>query len=390
MLVSFITRSGLRKLWDLLESVTAVGADGRPRTRIRVITTTYTGATEGRAVEGLARLPGVELRISLDGRRSRLHAKAWIFQRRSGFGTAFVGSANLSAAALLGGIEWTVKFTQVGQADLYATAEAHFETLWNDAEFQAFDAANAAQRKCLAAALSEARGQSGGAAVVALPTWFDLRPKPFQQAMLDRLAAERRHGRRRNLLVAATGTGKTGVAAFDFKRIADELGAPPRLLFVAHRVEILVQALATYRQVLRRPHFGELLADGHRPASHDHLFTTIQSALSNGLLARCGVRHWHVVVIDECHHLQARSFAEFAGAIDPHVLPGLTATPERADGQPIATFFHQPRTAARRSSCACGMRSTSSCWRRSSTTRRRTTATSARCRGASPRWSSRS
>lgn len=341
ILVSFITWSGLRKLWDVLESITAVGANGQPRTQIRVITTTYIGATEARAVEALAKLPGVELRISLDGRRSRLHAKAWIFHRKTGFGTAFVGSANLSAAALLGGIEWTVKFTQIGQTDLYAAAEAHFETLWNDAEFQHFDVTDSTQRDRLRTALAEAKGRPTSSDVVALPTWFDLQPKAFQQAMLDRLAAERRHGRTRNLLVAATGTGKTVIAAFDYKRIADELGAPPRLLFVAHRVEILLQALATYRQVLRRPHFGELLADNYRPESHDHLFATIQSVLANGLLTRYGVQHWHVVVIDECHHLPARSFADFARAVDPSVLLGLTATPERADGQPIAAFFQQ-------------------------------------------------
>ncbi len=341
ILVSFITWSGLRKLWDVLESITAVGANGQPRTQIRVITTTYIGATEARAVEALAKLPGVELRISLDGRRSRLHAKAWIFHRKTGFGTAFVGSANLSAAALLGGIEWTVKFTQTGQMDLYAAAEAHFETLWNDAEFQHFDVADKTQCDRLRAALVEAKGRPTSPNVIALPTWFDLQPKAFQQAMLDRLAAERRHGRSRNLLVAATGTGKTVVAAFDYKRIADELGAPPCLLFVAHRVEILTQALATYRQVLRRPHFGEILADTYQPESHDHLFATIQSVLSNGLLTRYGAQHWHVVVIDECHHLPAQSFANFAKAVDPRVLLGLTATPERADGQPIAEFFHQ-------------------------------------------------
>ncbi len=341
ILVSFITWSGLRKIWDVLESITAVGGNGQPRTQVRVITTTYTGATEARAVESLAKLPGVDLRISLDGRRSRLHAKAWIFHRKSGFGTAFVGSANLSAAALVGGIEWTVKFTQTGQLDLYAAAEAHFETLWNDPEFQRFDVSDETQRNRLRAALAEAKGAPGRSDVIALPTWFDLQPKSYQQGMLDRLASERRHGRTRNLLVAATGTGKTVVAAFDYKRISDELGGPPRLLFVAHRVEILAQALATYRQVLRRPHFGELLADGYRPESHDHLFATIQSVLSNRLLDRFGVHYWHVVVIDECHHLPAQSFAAFAKAVEPSVLLGLTATPERADGQPIAAFFQQ-------------------------------------------------
>lgn len=195
IVVSFITWSGLRKLRDVLEAATAIGADGLPRTRLRVITTTYTGATEARAVEELAALPGVELRISLDGRRSRLHAKAWLFHRATGFGTAFVGSANLSAAALLGGVEWTVKFTQAGQADLFAAAEAHFETLWNDPEFQRFDPRDDSHSQKLRRALQQAKGS--GAEPIATPTWFDLQPKSYQQAMLDRLAAERRHGRAR-------------------------------------------------------------------------------------------------------------------------------------------------------------------------------------------------
>ena len=338
IVVSFITWSGLRKLIDVLESATAVDAQGQSRTRLRVITTTYTGATEARAVEALAALPGVELKISLDGRRSRLHAKAWIFRRTSGFGTAFVGSANLSAAALLGGVEWTVKFTQAGQVDLFTAAEAHFETLWNDSEFQHFDPANETHRSRLRSALQEAKG-GAITAPLATPTWFDLQPKRYQQAMLDRLASERRHGRMRNLVVAATGTGKTVVAAFDYKRICEEQGGRPRLLFVAHRVELLRQALETYRQVLRAPAFGEILADGAIPANTDHLFTTINSITAQDLIGSHGAGHWHTVVIDECHHLPANQFDAFARRIRPHVLVGLTATPERMDGRSVATYF---------------------------------------------------
>lgn len=175
IVVSFITWSGLRKLLDVLESVTAIGADGTPRTRLRVITTTYTGATEARAIEALAALPGVELRISLDGRRSRLHAKAWLFHRATGFGTAFVGSANLSAAALLGGVEWTVKFTQAGQTDLFAAAEAHFETLWNDPEFQPFDPQDDQHRLELRRALQQAKGARNEP--IATPTWLIYSPR---------------------------------------------------------------------------------------------------------------------------------------------------------------------------------------------------------------------
>ena len=339
ILVSFITWSGLRKIIDVLEAITSPDASGSPGTRLRVITTTYTGATESAAVEKLASLPGVELKISLDGQRSRLHAKAWMFHRKTGFGSAFVGSANLSASALLNGIEWTVKFTQAGQADLFAAATAHFETLWNDPEFQRFDPTDATHRDRLKEALGEARHPDRGDNVVALPTWFDLRPRGFQEAMLERLAAERRHGRFRNLIVAATGTGKTAVAAFDYLRQSQQAGTPPRLLFVAHRIEILQQAIATFRQILRRQDFGEILAEGAQPQSQQHLFATIASVTARDLVANLGPDFWHTVIIDECHHLPADSFRRFAEATRPRILLGLTATPERTDGNPVTTFF---------------------------------------------------
>lgn len=335
ILVSFITHSGVRKLLDILQSVTAVGADGQSKTRLRILTTTYTGATEIRALDELAALSGCEIRISLDGRRTRLHAKAWLFQRRTGFGCAYVGSANLSGAALMGGLEWTVKFTERGQTDLFERARAHFETLWEDSEFQAYDRDNPAHR----AALGEALKRESGEEVVARPTFFDLEPKTYQQEMLDRLQVERAHGRQRNLVVAATGTGKTVVAAFDYKRICSQEGGRPRLLFVAHREEILKQALRTYREVLRDHSFGEVLVGGIELANFDHVFATIDSVAARDIVVRCGPDFWHTVVVDECHRLAADRFHSFITTVRPRLLLGLTATPERSDGKPILGYF---------------------------------------------------
>lgn len=335
ILVSFITHSGVRKLFDILQAITAVGADGRPRTRIRVLTTTYTGATEVRALDALAGLPGCEIRVSLDGRRTRLHAKAWLFRRRTGFGSAYVGSANLSGAALMGGLEWTTKFTERGQPELFERACAHFETLWEDSEFQRYDPADPAHRQALSAALKRESGED----ILARPTFFELAPKAYQQEMLDQLRLERDHGRWRNLVVAATGTGKTVVAAFDYRRLCLAEGGRPRLLFVAHREEILRQALRTYREVLRDHAFGEVLAGGMEPESFDHLFATIDSVVSRDLLARRGASHWYAVVVDECHRLAAGRFDAFVTAVRPRVLLGLTATPERSDGKPILGYF---------------------------------------------------
>ena len=335
ILVSFITHSGVRKLLDILQSVTAVGADGQPQTRLRILTTTYTGATEIKALDELATLPGCEIRISLDGRRTRLHAKAWLFQRRSGFGSAYVGSANLSGAALMGGLEWTVKFTERGQSDLFERAKAHFETLWEDNEFQAYDPTNPAHRTALGEALKRESGED----IVARPTFFDLEPKAYQQDMLDILQTEREHGRQRNLVVAATGTGKTVVAAFDFKRICAQTGGRPRLLFVAHREEILRQALRTYREVLRDHSFGELLVGGVDLVQSEHIFATIDSVVGRDLITRYGAGYWHTIVVDECHRLAADRFHAFVSAVEPKILLGLTATPERSDGKPILGYF---------------------------------------------------
>lgn len=339
ILVSFITQSGVRKLLDILQRITAVDAHGRPGTRLRILTTTYTGATEMQALDLLARLPGVEVRVSLDGRRTRLHAKAWIFHRDSGFGSAYVGSANLSAAAMMGGLEWTVKFTEQGQEELFARARANFETLWEDREFQRYDPENAVHRTALENALTR---EAGHGLPVRL-TFFDLEPKSYQQDMLDQLHAERLQGRHRNLLVAATGTGKTVVAAFDYRRLCAEQGGRPRLLFVAHREEILRQARRTYQEVLRDHAFGCLLVGGAEPDSHDHLFATIGSVSSRGLVDRFGADYWNVVVIDECHRLAANRFDALANAIRPAVLLGLTATPERSDGKSILGYFQNRR-----------------------------------------------
>lgn len=336
ILVSFITVSGVRKLQDVLQQITAMGARGQGGTRLRILTTTYTGATEARALDELARLPGCEVRVSLDGRRTRLHAKAWLFQRKSGFGSAYVGSANLSGAALTGGLEWTVKLTQRAQEALFARAVAHFETLWADSEFQRYDPDKIEHRQALAADLGR---ESFGGESTGTISFFDLQPKSYQQEMLEQLVAERAQGRSRNLLVAATGTGKTVVAAFDYRNTCHLEGGRPRLLFVAHREEILRQALRTYREVLREPEFGDLLTGAHQPERWDHLFATIDSVTSRDLVAAVGADHWHIIVVDECHRLAADRFDAFVKAVRPSVLLGLTATPERSDGQPIAPYF---------------------------------------------------
>ncbi len=332
ILCSFIKWSGVRILEEGLRTFTA-----RPSARLRVVTTSYMGATDLKAVDFLRSLSNTEVRVSYDTHRTRLHAKAYLFHRESGFGTAYVGSANLSHPALTDGLEWTVKVSQYESSHLWDRIAATFEGYWEDAEFESY---SEAERPRLSRALREERSaESSGPE----PFFFDLRPYAFQQEILDRLDAERQvQGRDRHLVVAATGTGKTMIAAFDYRRWSREntsdLGQRPRLLFVAHREELLQQSLQTFRAVLRDPNFGDLLVGGREPGQLDHLFVSIQSYNSRSLHDLPGDRYDYVVV-DEFHHAAAPTYRRLMGHVRPRVLLGLTATPERSDGLDVLKYF---------------------------------------------------
>lgn len=142
----------------------------------------------------------------------------------------------------------------------------------------------------------------------------------------------------RNLVVAPTGTGKTLVAAFDYQRQSFN-GGRPKLLFLAHREELVRQARERFRHILRDESFGEVLAGGTEPRNFDHLFATVQSFHSRALLETLGAEHWAYVVLDEAHHVPAESYREMIAALRPRVLLGLTATPERMDGESILPWF---------------------------------------------------
>jgi superfamily II DNA or RNA helicase/HKD family nuclease len=330
-IVAFVTVGGVRLLADVLEEFSA-RATGL---RFRLLTTVFSGTTEVEALDRLARLPGTEVKISYDVRRTRLHAKAWLFRRDTGLSTAYVGSANLTATALGGGQEWMVKVCEADLPQVIDKFQGTFDSLWEDVEFETYDPGSSDVRARLRAALGAER--QGGEPLTSLVT---LRPLPFQEEILECLRVEREvHGRRRNLLVAATGTGKTVIAACDYARIAGAAGVRPRLLFLAHRKEILLQARDTFRHALQDGAFGELLVDGDSPERNEHLFASIQGVAASDLIGRLGADHFRHVVVDECHHLPAPSYQAVVQRLQPDLLLGLTATPERSDGKSLLPDF---------------------------------------------------
>ena len=195
---------------------------------MRVITTTYMGATERRALDRLVTEFGAEVEIQYDALRTRLHAKAWMFRRRTGFDTAYVGSSNLSRAAMLEGLEWNVRLSQIATPSLLQKFRATFDTYWNDPSFETYDPER--DRDRLDDALAKAGNRGVGSDRVTLDiSGLEVTPFPYQAEMLDAIHAERVvHDRHRNLVVAATGTGKTVVAALDYRRLAMVAWTGPR------------------------------------------------------------------------------------------------------------------------------------------------------------------
>ena len=332
LLIAFIKWHGLRLLEPELERVRHRGVP------FRVITTTYMGATERKAVDRLIRAFGAEVKIQYDAQRTRLHAKAWMFRRETQFDTAYVGSSNLSRAALLDGVEWNVRLSRVGTPTLLEKFRATFDTYWNDPTFETYDPDQ--DRDRLDDALAEAAGKTQHNRVTISLSGLEVRPYPYQQEMLEALDVERTvHDRHRNLVVAATGTGKTVVAALDYRNLCnEETGQRPSLLFVAHRQEILKQSLRTYQEVLADPNFGELYVGGLRPERWRHVFASVQSLHSYGVPS-IPSDAYDVVVIDEFHHAEAATYRRILDHLEPQELLGLTATPERADGADVRAFF---------------------------------------------------
>ncbi|MBB5871254.1 superfamily II DNA or RNA helicase [Allocatelliglobosispora scoriae] len=326
LLCAFVKWNGVRVLERQLAEFMERGG------RLRVITTTYIGATDRMAVDRLVEL-GAQVRVSYETKMTRLHAKAWLFHRDNDLSTAYVGSSNLSKSALSHGLEWNVRLAEAEQPHLIDTFAATFDSYWDDAAFEPYDPARDGER--LTRALAKERG---GSSVEIDFAAVDVRPYPFQSEILDGLDAERQvHGRHRNLVVMATGTGKTIVAALDYRRLA-ATGQVGSLLFVAHRREILQQSRATFRLVMRDQEFGELLVGEAKPRDGRHVFASIQ-ALSAAAPDQLSPDDFDMVIIDEFHHAEAPTYRALLDRLAPKELLGLTATPERADGHHVKEFF---------------------------------------------------
>jgi len=324
--VAFIKITGLRLLMPDLESIVAAGAPHR----LRVLTSDYLDVTDPEALRLLLLLQerGAEVRVYTTQERS-FHLKAYIFATFDGQllaeGTAFIGSSNISRQALQGGLEWNYRIAYPGDSG-FLEARERFEELFA-----------APQAVALSDAWIEAyekRRQPPAPAIAPDSHEHDAPPEPtpIQREALAALSASREAGYSRGLVVMATGLGKTWLAAFDAVR----MGAR-RVLFVAHREEILAQAAATFLRIWPRKRVGSYTGD-KRDANVDVLCASVQTLSKAAHLERFAPQHFDYVVVDEFHHAAARTYRRLLAHFAPSFLLGLTATPDRTDQSDILSL----------------------------------------------------
>ncbi|MBE4704415.1 DEAD/DEAH box helicase family protein [Spiroplasma platyhelix] len=273
--------------------------------------------------------PNITIRIedNTELRSERIHIKAAIFQRDSGFSSAVIGSSNLTMPGMATGREWNLRISQFDNQELYQKVEQEYQKLWED---NLLDFNDELVRKELFKRIDQ-KQQDKHIQLVNYVLY------DFQIEILEKLAYRRKINKHKHLIIMATGTGKTVVSAFDYLKQVQNHGRRPKILFLAHQKEIVEQALATFRQVLNDANFASILNVGKHNFSSGYLFATIQTVHLH--LKRFSVNQFDVIVFDEAHHIAAKTFDRVFNYFQPEEVIGLTATPEREDNKSILPYF---------------------------------------------------
>lgn len=335
ILMSFVRMKGITLLADEFSKLRERNVP------VRLLTTVYTGATQKQALDYLVRELGVSIKINYDIDIAHLHAKAWLFGRDSGFSTAYIGSSNISETALTDGMEWNVRLSETSSSEILDAFRVSFNSYWASEYFEEYEPDRDGQKLIDALDLAKARfgGSKNSSDFPLFIPNIDVQPHEHQRKMLEDLELQREvFDRHRNLIVAATGTGKTVLAALDYKNSQEFLGYRPSLLFVAHRQEILKQSMSTFKAVLKDGNFGELFVDGKKPSEWRHVFASVQSLASADVKSFPGDQ-FDYIVIDEFHRAAANTYQNILDHFKPKELLALTATPERGDGKRVQDLY---------------------------------------------------
>jgi len=325
-MVSFLRFSGLQILLKPIEELAKRG------NKVRIITSFYLNITEAKALRKLLELPNVEVKIIQTGNES-FHTKAYLFHRESSINSIIIGSSNISKSALVNGHEWNVKMPDSAYLPIYKQGKEKFDLLWNSNECLPLNDELINQYEIHANNVKKDYIPPFKVAEQDLRSIYatsTITPNAMQRDALLALEQTRENGKSKGVVIAATGTGKTYLSAFDVKNFK-----PKRMLFLAHREDILVKSKETFKTVFGMDDQFGILSGNVKEQDEPFLFATVQTLSRDNVLTTFDPNYFDYIVIDEFHHAQASTYLKVINHFNPKFLLGLTATPERLDGQDV-------------------------------------------------------
>ncbi len=313
IVVAFVQPNGVKLLQDDLDSALRRG------TKTRLLTGDYCGITSSDALRMLLRLAEkyaeFEVRFfEVGSTQLGFHPKSYMFKDATSC-VAYVGSSNLSRAALTGSIEWNLRLISAEDEDGLQQIQDKFEHLWQHSQTSVLTKQIIQEY--------EARAPVPEAPELRTP---GPQPHAIQALALANLKETRGEGKRKGLVILATGLGKTYLSAFDFRSMGGE-----RALFVAHREEILERSAESWATIFPGRSIG-MLTGKKSETEADLLFASVQTLARQPQLQRFHPDHFDYIVIDEFHHAAATTYRKIIEYFNPRFLLGLTATPDRTDG----------------------------------------------------------
>lgn len=333
-MVSFIRWSGLQLLIRAIEEFREKDSSRK----LRILTSTYLKVTEPKALRRLLEIPNVETKVFDSGNVS-FHTKAYLFERKSGLNTAIIGSSNLSYSALYTGHEWNVKLPDAG-LPIYDEAKKAFDKYWEDPRAivlseELIDKYEQYYMNKKVMLVNPYIAASHADLVEPKDADHDesnkmIQPNAMQSEALKALEQTRLNGHNKGVVIAATGTGKTYLSAFDVQKFGAR-----KLLFLAHRDEILENAKQTFISIFNNASSCGKLSGESKEIDKPFLFSTVQSLSRDETLKQFSVDYFDYIVVDEFHHAQASTYRKVIDYFKPKFLLGLTATPDRMDGRDV-------------------------------------------------------
>jgi superfamily II DNA or RNA helicase/HKD family nuclease len=319
--VAFITFSGIQLLLEQLAAAEKLGIEGK------VITSTYLNFTDPKAVRKINTFNNIKTKIFIAEKNKGFHPKAYVFEYEDFF-KVIIGSSNITQSALMSNIEWNVSFISKNEDEIIQKILEDFERIWNISSFATDDVLNQYEKFLLSLKSIERKNH------LFVEEFNEIKPNSMQVDALNSLERLRLYGEKKAIVIAATGSGKTYMSAFDVAQVN-----PKKMLFIVHREDILSAALESFKKIIppiKSNEYG-ILSGNHKDFESDFLFST-NISLDNHI-SKFDSNHFDYIIIDEAHHIGGETYKRIIEYFDPKFLLGMTATPERGDAQDIYETF---------------------------------------------------